>query len=77
MSCAHFLTKRYIKPNEDGTWLYPSSESVLVKAGIYEIEHYIQKRRDTVLEFVKERGIYQSCKGLKVDSKSLLVEPVF
>ena len=63
-----FLTKWYIKPNESGTWVYPSSASVLEEAGLYEINHYIQKRRETVLEFVKEREIYQECKDLEVDS---------
>ena len=67
-SCARFLTRRYIKPNENGTWVYPSSASVLEEAGLYEIDHYIQKRRETVLEFVKEREIYQECKELDVDS---------
>ena len=29
-----------------GEWIYPSSESVLEDAGLFEIEVYIQRRRE-------------------------------
>ena len=51
-SCARFITNRFIRPAEDGqSWIYPDSAEVLEEAGLYEIEHYIQKRRDTISEF--------------------------
>ena len=52
--------------------------SVLEEIGLYEVEHYIQKRRETVMEFVENREIFQACKELEVDSVyTTLMEPVF
>ena len=67
--CARYITKRFIRPANDGTdeWIYPSSESVLEKAGLFEIEVYIQRRRDTVFTFVKNRNIYRECLELETD----------
>ena len=55
-SCARLLTKRFIRQNEDETWHYPDSASVLIEAGLYEIEHNIQNRRDTLSEFCEKQG---------------------
>jgi hypothetical protein len=68
-SCARYITRRFIRPANDGTdeWIYPSSESVLDEAGLFEIEVYIQRRRDTVFNFVKNREIYQECLELETD----------
>jgi hypothetical protein len=54
---ARYITHRHIRPLNDGTgeWIYPSSEAVLEDAGLFEIEVYIQRRRDTVFKFVKNR----------------------
>ena len=38
-------------------------------AGLYEIEHYIQQRRDTISRFVKNRDIYKKCLDLDVDGR--------
>ena len=41
-------------------WIYqPTSESVLEDAGPFEIEFYIQRRRGTVSNFVKNRECYE------------------
>jgi hypothetical protein len=63
-SCATYITRRFIRPATDGTneWIYPSSES-----GLFEIEAYIQRRRDTVFNFVKNREIYRECLELETD----------
>jgi hypothetical protein len=70
-SCARYITRRFIKPahEHDGTddRIYPSSESVLEESGLFEIEVYIQRRRDTVFNFVKNRYIYRECLELETD----------
>ena len=47
---ARFITNRHIRPkaDESGAWVYPDSASVLEDAGLFEIETYIQRRRDTI-----------------------------
>jgi L-rhamnose mutarotase len=47
--------------------IYPSSASVLKDAGLSEIEVYIQRRRDTVFNFVNNRDIYRECLELETD----------
>jgi hypothetical protein len=66
---ARYITHRHIRPLNDGTdeWLYPPRESVLEDAGLFEIEVYIQRRRDTVFTFVKNREIYRECLELETD----------
>ena len=68
-SCARFITNRHRTKNADGTWTHPSSALVLEDAGLFEIDHYIQQRRDTIFSFVKDRDIYQNCLGLEVDGR--------
>ena len=66
--------RRFIRPAEDAgtSWIYLDSAEVLDEAGLYyEIEHYIQKRRDTISEFVTNREIYQKCKAIL---KSYLIQ---
>ena len=67
---ARYITNRHIRPLNDGTdkWNYPSSESVLEDAGLFEIEVYIQRRRDTVFTFVQNREIYKKCLELETDA---------
>ena len=59
--CARFISKRHIKPNDDGIWNYPPSDSVLDDACLFSIETCIQRRRTTISNFVKNRPIYQRC----------------
>ena len=40
---------------------------MLENAGLFEIEIYIQRRRDTVFNFVKNREIYRECLELETD----------
>ena len=46
---------------EHGTWIYPSSQGVLEKAGLDTIEAYIRKRRMTVPPFARRNKIFQDC----------------
>ena len=62
--CARHITRTHIRQEEeDGTWIYPSSEGVLKEAGLDTIEEYIQKRRDTVEAFAQFRPLYEACKN--------------
>ena len=44
-----------------GPWAYPLSEEVLEKAGLHSIGHYIEVRRQTILNFIPDRPIYALC----------------
>ena len=54
---ARYICKNHIQPANDGTeqWVYPKNETVLADAGLFDIEVYIQRRRDTIHAFVKDR----------------------
>jgi exonuclease III len=45
----------------DGSWTYPASEEVLEKAGLYTIAHYMEVRRNTILNFIVNRPIHTLC----------------
>ena len=45
----------------DGSWTYPASEEVLENAGIYTIAHYIEVRRNIILNFIVNRPIHTLC----------------
>ena len=67
--CARFIVKRCKEQLDDGTWVYPSSAMVMEDAGLFEIEHYIQQRRNTIFQFVKDRTMYKKCLELEVDGR--------
>ena len=69
--CARYITGQQIRQNEDGTWTYPSSESVLEMAGLRTIQEYIKSRRNTVMKYARSRLIYQQCE----ESKTLASNP--
>ena len=46
---------------DDDTWVYPRSDEVLKEVGLFTIEHYIQKRRNTLSEYTESREIYKHC----------------
>ena len=50
----------YIHTNDD-TWVYPRSDEVLKEVGLFTIEHYIQKRRNTLSGYAENRDIYKHC----------------
>ena len=45
----------------DDTWVYPRSDDVYKEVGLFSIEHYIQKRRNTLSEYAENRDIYKRC----------------
>ena len=53
------------KPRKDaatGEWTYPRTEDVLEEVGLYPMEHYIRKRRDTVTQYLATRPILELCR---------------
>ena len=49
------------KPN--GSWSYPRSKDVLDAAGLHTIAHYMDVRRQTVIDFIVNRPIWELCAG--------------
>jgi hypothetical protein len=59
---ARCLTGRHIRCLEDGTWVYPPTQSVLADAGLESIDEYIRRRRQTVRSFARHLPIYEECR---------------
>lgn len=58
---ARYLSGRHIRKLDDGTWEYPSSQGILEQNGLYTIQEYIQRRRDTINRYIRNRPIYTQC----------------
>jgi len=69
--CARYITGQHIRQNADGTWTCPSSKDVLEQAGLWTIQEYIKRRRNTVMKYAESRFIYRQC----VASKPLASNP--
>jgi hypothetical protein len=75
-----FISNVQITQGDEGVWTYPPTDSVLEDAGVFPIKTYIQRRQNTIFNFVKDRPIYQKCKESEVVSygkKTLLVGATF
>jgi hypothetical protein len=60
--CARYLTGQNIRYDTVADeWIYPNTDAVLKQAGLWPIEEYIKRRCETVMDYVKERAIYQQC----------------
>jgi hypothetical protein len=60
--CARHLTGRFIKLDATtGEWIYPDSETTLREAGFWTIEEYIDRRKNTIKSYARERAIYEQC----------------
>ena len=67
------MTGDFIRQDElTGEWICPDSKEVLEKAGVWTIEEYIQRRRDTILPYAKSREIYGRCTSAKQIGSNLL-----
>jgi len=38
-----------------GGWIYPSLEEALKKAGLYTMEHYVNKRQQCIVDYISTR----------------------
>ena len=52
------MTGDFIRQDEEGKWICPKSEEVLIKAGVLTIEKYIQRRRETIMKYAETRNKY-------------------
>jgi len=55
--CCRGLTGEFIRQDEEGEWICPKSEEVLIKAGVLTTEEYIQRRRETIIKYPETRNI--------------------
>jgi hypothetical protein len=70
--CCRGLARDFIRQDKiTGEWICPNSDKVLQKIGVQSIEEYIQRRRDTIMEYAKTRNIYEKCKNSEIASKNL------
>jgi Reverse transcriptase (RNA-dependent DNA polymerase) len=44
-----------------GKWVYPPIEEALKKAGLYNIEHYVNKRQYRIVDYIASRPIWAHC----------------
>ena len=44
-----------------GEWIYPPIDKVLEEVGLYSIEDYVQKRQNTVANYVATQPIFDLC----------------
>ncbi len=56
--CARYITRRHIRQNEDESWTCPASDSVLEEAGLWTVQEYIRRRRETVMNYANKTTIY-------------------
>jgi hypothetical protein len=60
--CARHITGRNIRQDiETGEWICPDSKTTLREAGLWTIEEYMERRKNTVMKFAQGRSIYQRC----------------
>ena len=58
---ARYITGDHIRLMSNGEWILPSSEDVLERTGLFTMEEYVNRRKETILPFVKRRPIYVTC----------------
>ena len=53
-----------MRPREvKGEWIYPHSADILAATRLQTIEDYIQNRRLTVYNTIRDRGVLKECEG--------------
>jgi hypothetical protein len=67
--CASFITGQHIKLIGE-EWVYPRTEDTLKSAKLLTIEDYINKRKDTVKNYLLTTNIFQQCQRSKGTSTS-------
>ena len=62
ITSAYQMTRTHTpQENDDGSWTYPASKDVFEEVGLHPIEHYIRVRRNSIIEFVATRPVYEFC----------------
>ena len=60
---ARYITGRHIKRLPDGTYECPPTAEVLEMAGLYPLDTYIERRKQTIWQAVRTRPILERCKN--------------
>ena len=60
---ARRLTGRQPQRGRDGKWHYPSLEGVMKEAGLTDIRTSIQRRQNTVAQYIATRPLLDLCEG--------------
>jgi hypothetical protein len=59
--CARYIMVQHIRKNTNGTWTFPVSSEVLEKAHLLPIQTSIEKRQNTITEYILSRPINKRC----------------
>ena len=62
---ARRLTGRQLRRGRDGKWHYPSLEGAMEEAGLTDIRTSIQRRQNTVAQYIATRPFLDLCKGAR------------
>ncbi len=49
------------KDQQTGEYIYPAPEDVYEEVGLYKVEEYINRRRQTVANYIRDRPIFDLC----------------
>ena len=60
---ARRLTGRQPRRGRDGKWLYPSLEGDMKEAGITDVRKSINRRQNTVAQYIATRPLLDLCEG--------------
>jgi hypothetical protein len=52
------------------TWIYPPIDKALEEVGLYSVSHYIEKRQNTVADYVATRPIFDLCRQSEISTGS-------
>ena len=50
------------KQGTDGTWVYPRTKDILEECGLYKIEEYVRRRRQTIVAYVVDWLLLAACR---------------
>ena len=61
---AAYRMAREHRPGKDahGVWIYPASKDVLEECGLFPMEEYIVRRRNSIAEYVATRPLLDTCR---------------
>ena len=62
---ARRLTGRQRRKGRDGKWYYPSPEGGMKEAGLTDVHTSINRRQNTVAQYIATRPLLDLCKGVK------------
>ena len=63
--CARYIAGEHIRQKPNGEWVLPATTRILGQCKLRPVREYIERRRETVSDFVKSRPIYATCLGSK------------